>query len=79
MQKYSTRAWVYRPGEGWLFAEMTPAERAEFRSYEYGITIPRMRVRVPYGSAYTITPAGTPERYTAWFCECTFRIKAWFK
>lgn len=75
MQKYSARAWVYREGQGWLFAEMTPEERAEFRSYEYGITIPRMRVRVPYGPAYTITAGGTPERYAAWFCECTIRIK----
>src|SRR5260370_2923045 len=75
MRTYSGRAWVYREGQGWLFAEMTPDERAEFRSYEYSITIPRMRVRVPYGPAYTITAGGTPERYAAWFCECTIRIK----
>jgi hypothetical protein len=73
MQKYSTRAWVYRPGEGWLFTEMTPEERAEFRSYEYGITIPRMRMRVPYGPAYTITSGNGIYNYANSFTYCTMR------
>jgi hypothetical protein len=48
LQPYSTRGWVYREGHGWIFAELTPDELAEFKSYVYGITIPRMRVRLPY-------------------------------
>lgn len=52
MQLYSTRGWVYREGQGWIFAELTPEELAEFKSYKCGITIPRMRVRVPHGMAY---------------------------
>jgi hypothetical protein len=47
MQIYSTRGWVYRDEQGWIFAELTPDELAEFKSYKYGITIPRMRVRLP--------------------------------
>jgi len=42
MQEYSTRGWVYREGQGWIFAELTPDELAEFKSYQCGsITIPR--------------------------------------
>ena len=71
MQKYSTRAWVYRPREGWLFAEMTPEERADFRTYEYGITIPKMRVRVPYGPPYTI--GNELSRFANSFTYCTMK------
>ncbi len=52
MQSYSTRGWVYRESQGWIFAELTPDELAEFKSYEYGITIPRMRVRLPYSPVW---------------------------
>jgi hypothetical protein len=48
MQEYSTRGWVYREGQGWIFAELMPDERAEFKSYQCDITILRMRVRLPY-------------------------------
>ena len=36
-QKYSTKGWVYREGQGWVFAELTPDELAEFRLYQCGI------------------------------------------
>ena len=51
MQLYSTRGWVYREREGWIFAGLTPDELAEFRSYDHGITIPRMSVRLTYSEA----------------------------
>ncbi len=38
MQEYSSRAWVYREDQGWIFAELTPEELAEFKSYQYVIT-----------------------------------------
>ena len=56
MQEYSTRGWVYREGEGWIFAELTPDELVEFKSYKCGsggVTIHRMRVRLPYSPVYT--------------------------
>jgi len=49
LQKYSTRAWVYREGQAWIFAELTPDELAEFKSYGPEITLPRMRVRPASG------------------------------
>ena len=53
LQKYSTRGWVYREGQGWIFAELTPDELSEFKSYKCGqggVTIQRMRVRLPNSS-----------------------------
>ncbi len=70
MQLYSTRGWVYREGQGWIFAELTPDELAEFKSYEYGITIPRMRVRLPYGQLYGFIKR-EPDDLANWFAYCT--------
>ena len=39
MRLHSSRAWVYREGQGWVFAELTPDELAEFRSYEYALSM----------------------------------------
>jgi hypothetical protein len=72
MQMYSRRGWVYREGQGWIFDELTPDELAEFKSYEYGITIPRMKVRLPYDQAFTIPDFGLKPRNLAyWFAYCT--------
>lgn len=70
MQLYSTRGWVYRQGEGWIFAELTPGELVEFKSYEYGITIPRMRVRLPHGPAWYFIEH-VPDDVVNWFAYCT--------
>src|SRR5258708_22277866 len=70
MQSNTTRAWVYRYGEGWIFAKLTPDELEEFRSYKCGITIPRMKVRLPYGTVIT-TFDGYVDRYANWFAHCT--------
>ncbi len=70
MQKYSARAWVYREGQGWIFAELTPDERAEFRSYEYGITILRMRVRLPYSHAIWCSSSYLDD-YANWLAHCS--------
>lgn len=72
MQEYSTRAWVYREGQGWIFAELTPDEHAEFKSYQCGITIPRMRVRLPY-SQVIMSRYPYIDRYANWFGHCTMR------
>ncbi len=74
MQEYCTRGWVYREGQGWIFAELTPDELAEFKSYKCGsITIPRMRVRLPYSQPISHLK---PElhrlaNYANWFAGCT--------
>jgi len=68
MQLYSTRGWVYREGEGWVFAKLTSDELAELRSYEYGITIARMRVRLPYG--YAVLTHNLDD-YAYWFAHCS--------
>ena len=68
MQLYSTRGWVYRAGQGWVFAELTPDERAEFKSYDHRITIPRMIVRLPYGEAGWFT--GDTGYWVNWFVYC---------
>lgn len=69
LQKYSTRGWIYRHGEGWIFAELTHDELAEFKSYGPDITIPRMRIRLPHGqvsrSQFGIT------RHPHQFAHCT--------
>ena len=70
LQKYSTRAWVYRLEEGWIFAELTPDELAEFKSYGPEITIPRMRVRLPY-SHVTRIRRDLPGNLANWFAYCT--------
>ena len=66
----SKRAWVYREGQGWLFAELTPDELEEFRSYAYGITIPRMRIRLPDGRAVRFL-WGLVDNFVNWFGYCT--------
>lgn len=72
MRAHSTRAWVYRGEQGWVFAELTPDEVAEFNSYTYGITIPRMRVRLPYDSAVIIVGRSLDSgHYANWFMHCT--------
>ena len=77
LQKYSTRGWVYREGQGWIFAELTPDELAEFKSYTCGrggITIPRMRVRLPYRGklCYHYAPRlHALDKYVNWFALCT--------
>ncbi len=70
MQAYSTKGWVYREGDDWIFAELAPDELAEFRSYEYGITVPRMRVRLPYDRPYTFWK-GIVNGLVNWFAYCT--------
>lgn len=71
MQEYSTKGWVYRDGQGWVFAELTPDELAEFKSYECGaITIPRMKVRLPY-SHPLFTTSVNEDRFANWFAHCT--------
>lgn len=77
LQKYSTRGWVYREGQGWIFAELTPDELAEFKSYKCGkggITIPRMRVRLPYSSQpmFLYKPKLRElATFANWFALCT--------
>ena len=67
------RAWVYREGQGWIFAELTLEEREEFKSYLCGrITIPRMRIRLPYSQAI-ISHYPYIDRYANWFARCTMR------
>ncbi len=72
MQEYSTSAWVYREGQGWIFAELTADERAEFKSYRCGITIPRMKVRLPYSE---VMSTHYPQKvgFANWFAHCTMR------
>lgn len=72
MQLYSSRGWVYRDGQGWVFAELMPDELAEFKSYEYGITIPRMKVRLPYSHAIRSSYPYIDD-YVNWFARCTIR------
>jgi hypothetical protein len=69
LQKHSTRGWVYRLEEGWVFDELTPDELTEFKSYGLGITIPRMRVRLPYSQA--IWFKHEPNFLVNWFAYCT--------
>src|SRR5713226_10619002 len=73
MQEYSARGWVYREGQGWIFAELTPDERAEFKSYQCGITIPRMRVRLPYSQPLSRYKPELNEldNFAHWFAGCT--------
>lgn len=73
LQKYITKGWVYREGQGWVFAELTLDELAEFRSYQCGITIPWMRVRLPYGYAIMCDAFNLEmsDRYINWFVYCT--------
>ena len=73
MQSYSTRGWVYRESQGWIFAELTPDELAEFKSYEYGITIPRMRVRLPYSqpTGFVKPKQERLDDFVNWFVYCT--------
>src|SRR5260370_38402185 len=78
MQEYSSRGWVYREGQGWIFAELTPDELAEFKSYtcgQGGVTIPRMRVRLPYNSQPMILCCQPKlyelDKYANWFALCT--------
>ena len=70
MQLHSTRGWVYRNGQGWIFAELTPDKLAEFKSYEYDITIPRMRVRLPYSQVLRFLNY-EPDDLANWFAYCT--------
>ncbi len=73
MQLYSTRGWVYREGEAWVFDELTPDELAEFRSYEYGITILRMKVRLPYSQPVGryMPKLNDLDNFAHWFASCT--------
>ncbi len=78
MQKYSTRAWVYREGQGWIFAELMPDELTEFKSYECrrgkgNVTIPRMKVRIPYSRPIGIAQPTLKklDSYANWFACCT--------
>ncbi len=70
LQKYSTRGWVYREGQGWLFADFTPEEQAEFQSYPCDITIPRMRARLPYAQAIWFLLENV-NILANWFAYCT--------
>jgi hypothetical protein len=48
LQAHSTRGWVYRQKQGWVFDTLTPDELAEFKSY--GERAPHIaRVRFPHG------------------------------
>lgn len=67
---HSKRAWVYRENHGWLFAELTPEELAEFRSYRYDITIPYMRIRPPAGQQIRFL-WGLVGNFANWFGFCT--------
>jgi GIY-YIG catalytic domain-containing protein len=71
MQTYSRRAWVYRKDQGWIFDELTPDERAEFKSYQRGITIARMRIRLPYSQPWGFY-GREPQKssMTHWFASC---------
>ncbi len=73
MQLYSTRGWVYREGQGWVFAELTPDERAEFKSYRCDITIPRMRIRLPYSQVigFIQIEQDNSDDFANWFAHCT--------
>jgi len=72
LQKYSTRGWVYRPGEGWIFAELTPDELAEFRSYSRypNPDPPIIRVRFPPGQVAPFI-CEVPSNLGFWFADCT--------
>jgi hypothetical protein len=73
MQLYSTRGWVYREGQGWVFDELTPDELAELQSYEYGITILRMKVRLPYSQegGWYMPKLNDLDNFAHWFASCT--------
>jgi GIY-YIG catalytic domain len=73
IQLYSTKGWVWREGQGWIFAELTLDELAEFKSYKRGITIPRMRVRLPYSQPICRFRPELSEldNYANWFALCT--------
>lgn len=75
LQKHSTRGWVYRQEEGWIFAELTPDELAEFKSYRPGITIPRMSVRLPYSQAAWFTSES--DYLVNWFALCIIPPQAY--
>jgi len=52
LQAHSTRGWVYRQEQGWVFDTLTPDELAEFKSY--GERAPHIaRVRFPHGPVQT--------------------------
>lgn len=70
LQEYSTRGWVYRLEEGWVFAELTPDELAEFKSYGSNITVSRMRVRLPYGPVVEFFHS-VPPHLVNWFAYYT--------
>ena len=78
MQSYSTKGWVYRDEQGWVFAKLTPDELVEFKSYEQGITIPRMRIRLPYSQPISFYEPELNElnrldnfNLANWFACCT--------
>src|SRR5260221_4757086 len=78
LQKYSTRGWVYRPGQAWVFEELTQDELSILKaSYEIPRTngrklsiSPTALVRFPRG-----TVIGFRGDYTRglanWFARCT--------
>ena len=78
LQEYSSRGWVYRSEEGWIFAELTPDEQREFKSYGSDITIPRMMVRIPHGEIYQVTEDGDrPTKYWTRFPLQPGTYEAW--
>jgi hypothetical protein len=69
LQAYSTRGWVYRLNQGWIFDTLTPDELAEFKTYDH--RVPRIaRVRFPHGPVVTL-PYGSHPGLGNYFVFCT--------
>jgi hypothetical protein len=71
LQVHSTRGWVYRQEQGWIFDTLTPDELAEFKAYDH--RAPRIaRVRFPHEPVITIyceSPLGLGNYFV--FCTLT--------
>jgi len=80
LQKYGTRAWAYREGQGWVFGELTPDELEVFKSLSPYRTGTSQRgsgtVRFPiHGGGWfggdDIPIAYLNRIYSCWFAYCS--------
>ncbi len=53
LKKYSTRAWAYRPNQGWVFDDLTPDELAIFRADRPCIETVRLPIEAASFTSYT--------------------------